>query len=272
MKRIEFLAPVEAMRGNLSGKQNLKYAQNDNPAWKAPEGVQYARNYQPRYIGSKVAKTGNKHFSVRTKNAVNMTEPMRVANAVLAVSSAIADLITRNVSLNASLLTMFKRSGYYAEGWTFKKWLIQVLKAGLKDKTHFFFALAGLQTIIVNNPFMKRTLEGGVSAGNLPFAILDKFWDQLAQNGIRFKVGSYVGIAFSGDSFDDLIGEYYNTLAISTTTVGEDDYLMMNAQYVKNGKDGTPVEEWRYAVPAEEIEPIGGDMEYALTSVVPPEE
>ena len=48
MKRIEFIAPVESMRGNLSGNQSLEYALNNNPAYDAPDGVQYARNYQPR--------------------------------------------------------------------------------------------------------------------------------------------------------------------------------------------------------------------------------
>lgn len=38
MKRIEFIAPVEAMRGNLSGKQDLLYVENDNKAYEGPVG------------------------------------------------------------------------------------------------------------------------------------------------------------------------------------------------------------------------------------------
>ena len=57
MKRIEFISPVEAMRGNLSRtKQTLLYAENDNPAWDAPvDKRSYARNYQPIFVGAKVA-------------------------------------------------------------------------------------------------------------------------------------------------------------------------------------------------------------------------
>lgn len=91
MKRIEFIAPVEALRGNMSGKQTLVYAQNDNPAFDAPEGRQYARNYKPRYIGYRRAKDGRVYFGVKTKSATKVDAASKITMAAL---GSIQDLKT----------------------------------------------------------------------------------------------------------------------------------------------------------------------------------
>lgn len=83
MKRIEFIAPVEALRGNMSGKQTLVYAQNDNPAYDAPEGRQYARNYKPRYIGYRRAKDGAVYFGVKRKSATMVDAASKITMAAL---------------------------------------------------------------------------------------------------------------------------------------------------------------------------------------------
>lgn len=83
MKRIEFIAPVEALRGNMSGKQTLVYAQNDNPAYDAPEGRQYARNYKPRYIGYRRAKDGAVYFGVKRKSATKVDAASKITMAAL---------------------------------------------------------------------------------------------------------------------------------------------------------------------------------------------
>ena len=83
MKRIEFIAPVEALRGNLSGKQTLVYAQNDNPAFDAPEGRQYARNYKPRYIGYRRLKDGAVYFGVKRKSATKVDAASKITMAAL---------------------------------------------------------------------------------------------------------------------------------------------------------------------------------------------
>ena len=83
MKRIEFIAPVEALRGNMSGKQTLVYAQNDNPAFDAPAGRQYARNYKPRYIGHRRAKDGAVYFSVKRRSATKVDAASKITMAAL---------------------------------------------------------------------------------------------------------------------------------------------------------------------------------------------
>lgn len=83
MKRIEFIAPVEALRGNMSGSQTLFYATNDNPAYDAPEGRQYARNYKPRYIGFRRAKDGAVYFGVKRKSATKIDKAAKITMAAL---------------------------------------------------------------------------------------------------------------------------------------------------------------------------------------------
>lgn len=83
MKRIEFIAPVEALRGNMSGSQTLVYADNDNPAYDAPEGRQYARNYKPRYIGFRRAKDGAVYFGVKRKSATKVDAASRLIMAAM---------------------------------------------------------------------------------------------------------------------------------------------------------------------------------------------
>ena len=97
MKRIEFIAPVEAMRGNLSGSQDLVYPTNDNKAYDAPKGVvSYARNYQPRFIGAKRAANGLKYFSVRTKSAIHPTVKSVKAMAEFGGAAALYAAVVNN--------------------------------------------------------------------------------------------------------------------------------------------------------------------------------
>jgi hypothetical protein len=96
MKRIEFVLPVESMRGNLSGEQTLVYAQNNNSAYEAPNGTQYARNYQGRYIGSKVSKSGLKYFNVKTKSATVLNDSTRLTMGTLAGVAAIRSALMKD--------------------------------------------------------------------------------------------------------------------------------------------------------------------------------
>ena len=96
MKRIEFIAPVESMRGKLSGEQELVYADNNNPAYEAPNGVQYARNYQPRFIGAKIARNGLKYFTVKTKSATKLDAQSRLTMGTLAAVAAIRSALMKN--------------------------------------------------------------------------------------------------------------------------------------------------------------------------------
>lgn len=156
MKRIEFIAPVESMRGNLSGRQSLEYAKNNNPAYEAPNGVQYARNYQPRFIGAKRAD-GLKYFSVRTKTATNLKASTRLQMAVLGVTAAIKSALQTSGVL-ASLKADFeqlKEAGRLPEGQnTFNKWFSANIKSMIAYKrAEWRISVPGVGIVTIHNPY-----------------------------------------------------------------------------------------------------------------------
>lgn len=155
MKRIEFIAPVEAMRGNLSrGKQTLLYAENNNPAWDAPiDQRSYARNYQPVFVGAKRSSDGKKYFSVKTKSASLITAESKLTMALLAMSSVLANIMKADLSMIDALQNLFVAN--HPNGWSFKRWLMYYTREGLKNKRHISFPSYGsLAAIHVVNPFI----------------------------------------------------------------------------------------------------------------------
>lgn len=182
MKRIEFIAPVEAMRGNLSGAQKLTYPTKDNSAWDAPTGKQNgATNYQPRYIGSRRSKDGRKGFSVRTRNTINVTPVMRTNMALLGTSSVIANEIMMNLAVLDALQALYLR--YRPEGWSMKRWVQYKVRMGLVNKdASFTFDESGAPTVVIDNPFVPR-VDDQAKASNISYRDFFKFWTTLGRVG-----------------------------------------------------------------------------------------
>lgn len=158
MKRIEFIAPVESMRGNLSGNQSLEYAENNNPAYEAPNGVQYARNYQPRFIGAKRGSDGLKYFTVRTKSATNLKASTRRSMAIVGVTAAIRSaLMSAHAADYAKMQQAFdylKAQGRLPEGQnTFKKWFDANVKEMLVYKKATWAFNQASVSFTLNNPY-----------------------------------------------------------------------------------------------------------------------
>lgn len=200
MRRIEFIAPVEAMRGNLSGKQSLLYAENDNPAWDAPDGRQYAKNYTPRFIGARISKSGKTYFAVKTKSAVKVSAAFRTQNAILATSSVIANILMKDLTVLNGLQQRYAQTA--PEGWSFKRWLMSVIKTGLKNKQHFAFSGTSLGALFVGNPYLTTAIPAGGTdiSSAYPQDLLVKFWLQLSVEGGIFKINGTTCIA---DKYDD---------------------------------------------------------------------
>lgn len=241
-KIIEFIAPVEAMRGNLSGNQNLEYPTENNRAWDAPsEKREYARNYQPRFIGAKVSRTGKKYFSVRTKSAVFMSPAVRKQQAVLSMSSVIANILSHELSVITALTQLYL--AYHKENWTFKRWLMDNIKSGLSDKKTIVFPSQGqLAAVYVKNPFINTTQPSGAAdiSSEIPTDLLVKFWNQLANSPIEFTVGGMKGIAHSNDTFNDVIGGGYNVLELSTGELHGDTVVMRDDLYLQSTEGQMP--------------------------------
>lgn len=257
MKRIEFIAPVEAIRGNLSGKQKLVYAENDNPAYEAPIGRQYARNYRPSFIGAKRASDGLKYFSVKTKSATGLTLSSKKAMAVLGGAGALIAAILRDPSRKTALQIQLEyniQHGLVAAGTSLRKWMSDKVQSALRFKQSEidFKAGTGTTEVKVNNPWVEGGTGTNVGVGD---ANLVKFWDMLASNSIKFKVEGMTGVGHAGTGFTDIISSTYNVLGLEKDA---NNYVMLNGMYLRDG-----------AAYVNSSDSVVDGKTYLLTEVVP---
>lgn len=223
MRRIEFIAPVDAMRGNLSGSQKLRYAENNNPAWNAPAGVSKARNYTPRYIGNK-RFTGAKGFSVRTVHVINNTPATKKAQALLGGSASCYNQAIRSLMIISNLQQAFIIAKTEDPSLTMRKWLQPKLYAMLENKRPSLSINDGTTTVVINNPWV----QGGTGTDlPIPAADLVKFWPYLSKNGSMFRVEFEdgrikEGVYFLGMTFGQLIESNINVLGLAVQTIPGD--------------------------------------------------
>lgn len=271
-KRIEFIAPVESIRGNMSGRQNLVYAENDNKAFEAPQGqVNYARNYTPRFVGAKRAKDGRKYFSVRTKNGVNLSAKSMKAMSLLGGTGAIYAAIVNSDTLRNGVETVYRYlidrtqqglSGGIPVDTTFRQYVSGVVRRALEDKaaTITFAGGAGVQPVNINNPWVKG---GSGTAISIAQKVLVQFWTQLAVNGIYFYVDTRRGIARAGDTFADLNTDNINILGlVMSATISDEEYVQVGSTtgpYVLDSEGNYPT--W--------IGDITANARYTTTDIAP---
>ena len=284
MRSIEFLAPVESMRGNLSGKQNLVYPTKDNRAWSAPSGVRsYARNYGTRYIGSKRAADGRKIFSVKQRSAVTNSPAQRMAQALMGAAKPIADFIMNNLTWRAQLNDMLV--GYHKQGLQYQPaWSPEDIKTSAEASIRHYLMrnIRDLMLIPKNRQLAIQPQSGGDIVVNNPWyfsnnsgtkvsnfgELLVKFWQQLStdSNPIYFNVSGLTGLALSGESFDDFIGTTGDTYNYTENVLGLSDQEIGGFSYVKIGtmylilKDGT------YVKSSDDVDPT---IKYYLTATAP---
>jgi len=182
MRKIEFIAPVAAMRGNLSGDQKLLYPTKNNSAWEAPQGQRSAAtNYQPRYIGAKRAFNDLKTFSTRTRSSVNITPAMRTNMALLASVNDITNKAMQNMLIQSQLVALAQQ--YKPAEWTFKHWLSSIIRQAIIDKRNsIIFDPKGTPDPAVNNPFTVG-IDSNARASNINPEIFFKFFTLLGRDG-----------------------------------------------------------------------------------------
>lgn len=272
-KRIEFIAPVEAMRGNLSGKQELLYAQNDNPAFEAPDGKQYARNYQPRFIGAKRSSTGLKYFAVRTKNAVNNTAQAKMAQACLGAASAISAAVIDTPSIWASYQTIltneysYRKSHGTTKAKTIRAFLTELFVNELKDMQTYLTTYLQYQPgtlVSIGNPYNLTQFDAERDP-SISDETLVKFWTLLAENPITFKVGQFKGIAHEGDTWNTFVQEDYNTI----NAVVSGNYVKIGDMWIEERDTTDPQAPWQYVEKAATIGDAESGVGYRLTSQAP---
>ena len=212
--------PVEAMRGNLSGAQNLVYAENNNKAYSSPlNRKNYARNYSGRFIGAKVASSGLKYFSTKTKSAISMTEIVQNRMAVFGAAGALTNAIiggrTGRYEALYNALTMaynFESNVLGFQG-SIRKFLSTKFQAGLiaGDAAFKFRRTLNPNTVLMKdfwivNPwstelgtFSPEDTDENVYTVNPSNAVILKFWRVLT-GGIIFYVDGAPGCALLAQS------------------------------------------------------------------------
>lgn len=230
-KRIEFLAPVESMRGNLSGSQDLVYAENDNRAYEAPaDRTNYARNYQTRYIGNKRSSDGLKYFGVKTKSAVTTS-----ANAMLAMAAMGGAAAVYNAMKAAGGRKWEQVQYNYEESFknyykSLRQYAMNVIMQALRAKTESI-TFGGPTVATYPNPWRVPT-QTDLNIGD---RVLTKFWTELARNGVQFFVNGQIGVGNTTTAFDGIIAdnpEVPNVLGLTTQTVGGTIYVQQSGMFL----------------------------------------
>lgn len=221
-KRIEFTPGIEAMRGSFSPRQKLLYALNNNPAFDAPVGRQYARNYQANFVGAKRSATGLKYFFTRTKSATLVTAESKLRMAITGAAGAIFADIQRNAATANSIYYKLQYSwkNYFKSPKTFRAWCMVYLESMLTNKSASVNMGHDAQgnIVYVHNPWYVRQRPVTSYVPQVGDELLLKFWMQLGNsaNGdatITFSVDGIKAPAFRSLTFSDLISDTdYSTI------------------------------------------------------------
>lgn len=266
MKKIEFIAPVASMRGNLSGNQTLQYAENNNPAFNAPTGRQYAKNYTPRFIGAKRSRDGMTYFATKTKSATLISAESLERMALLGGAAAWYNAAIKNMELYPAMQLFWRAVKDSYPTYTFRKLMMQMFRQALQaHEQNVAFTVNGSTTLAANPWFVGAS---GV-ASPIPQDVLVKFWLQLGTDSNDgtpgyFYVAGRRGIMLEGadsslTSFDDIISNpKFNVLGL--TSEDETGNVKLNGAYlIYNGAavivDNKPVRDANYGLVAELPEP-----------------
>lgn len=259
MKRIEFIAPVRAMRGNLGITQSdIVYPLHDNRAYDGPVGERNtARNYNPIIVGAE-RRNGKQYFYVRTKTTNHLTPLAKKSMAVMGAACSIYAAMKKDTTIAAKMDDAF--TFVYPSlppGTTDKSFFMEAITLALRNG-YVITIYAGNKGFTVSNPFVSG--ESGDYDVTISSDILVKFWMELASNPIEFTVNGQKGIAHYGDTFADMIASHYNVLAIKTGIVPDGmGNVMIGDKYVCVLFGG----EYSGIV---DFETVGGGTNYVLTT------
>lgn len=234
MRRVRLLAPFEAIQGNLSGRQDLRYAEHNNKAYESPAGKKnFARNYTPRYIGSYISKSGKSVFRVKTKSAVHMTPKATMAMALLGGAGAVygALIKVKTTATYLGVLAQYNALVAIGEKRSFQQYCMDIIRQAIVAHAENV-TFAGPATLVTfKNPWYDTRMGTDVQISQ---AVLVKFWPELHEDGITFKVDGIGAVAEGGSNFEDLITGNNNILSLESQEVGSTEYVKKGNYWLKN--------------------------------------
>lgn len=171
MKRIEFIAPVSAMRGNLSGGQRITY-DGGKRAYDVSGSYAHGDSYDKSYIGAKNYNK-KKYFALRTKSDIALGSDNRLAMAAFGGACSLGREARHSLTILTSLQQVYK--GLKEQGRTdkgFAGWVQSAVYPMLKEKQTSVTLTDGFTSVVINNPW--KTGGSGTDV-NVPAEILAKF-------------------------------------------------------------------------------------------------
>lgn len=174
MRKIEFIAPVEAMRGNITRPgQRYFYGGSGDAAWDVQSDA-YANDYGKIYVGAKTS-AGKCHFSLRNKTKVVWNSDTRLAASAFGGACSLANKAYRDLMINSTLVSIYQAkrvAGKIPSGVFITAWLVQEFRPMLAGKQASVTISEGSTSITINNPWV----DGGTGHDvTIPADILSKF-------------------------------------------------------------------------------------------------
>lgn len=227
MKRVSFIPGVDGMSGILAGRAGkLVYPSNDNKAFDAPDGRQYARNYGSRIVLAQRVKDGKAYFMVKTKSAVNMNDAARRRQAALGcVMSLISSLKSNDCTavidginyggpygsvLKRGFDTMPDENGVLP-GQTFEQWVKDLLlnmfytkRASISVKFKLNPLISAYHTGVIANPFGMESEQSSAFFPWIAQGLYNKFVGYLAIDDVVI-INSQAFPCDNGDEWSVLI-------------------------------------------------------------------
>lgn len=163
-KHVEYIAPVDYMRGSLSGRQTLEYDQQGGAGFSVPDNTKAAAvNYEPKLIAMRSDKKRRNYFQVRTRSTVNMTANVRKGLAVMGGAGA----IFASLANNKQSLIYQQCVAAMPAGITLRQFVLPPVMAALAAKETTATIADG---VAIDNPWL-------VASPNVPVtaAIISKF-------------------------------------------------------------------------------------------------
>lgn len=173
MKRIEYILPVDFIRGSISGSQDLSAAYDGGAAYALPVGSRVSAS---GYSAIMVAKVAHVHtpralrfYQVRTRTTVNMSAAVHRNLALLGGSAAMFAALVRDKSAAiyaACVAACPPRS-------TIREFILPILRRGLAEGEQLINITDEIQ---VTNPWK----YSGTQTLAVPQSIIDKFASELS--------------------------------------------------------------------------------------------
>lgn len=170
VKRIEYIMPIDFIRGNISGRQDLKYSGGDAYALPANSRVS-ADSYQPRMIARVMwqKRQRMKYFQVRTRTTINMSAATRLNMALMGGTGALVGSLLSNKTstIYQSCLSLVPK------GKTLRGFISPIIRAGLSAKEESIVIGIGVKIV---NPWVSSATP------NVPVTqdIINKFASELS--------------------------------------------------------------------------------------------